>query len=72
MNLWGFGTSERQSKVPEPEAIIEQLAHVGPSTFEIDLSMNGIRKIDPEVQLDLSGIAKGYAVDAVAKILEQG
>jgi thiamine biosynthesis lipoprotein len=71
VNLWGFGPSERRSKAPEPEAIVEILTHTGPSTFEIDLSKNSIRKIDPEAQVDLSGIAKGYAVDAVAEALEQ-
>ena len=50
---------------------MEILTHTGPSTFEIDLSKNSIRKIDPEAQVDLSGIAKGYAVDAVAEALEQ-
>ena len=71
VNLWGFGPSERRSEAPEPGAIVEMLTHTGPSTFEIDLSRNSIRKIDSGVQLDLSGIAKGYAVDAVAEVLEQ-
>ena len=71
VNLWGFGTSERRSKTPEPGTIAEKLTHTGPSIFEIDLSRNSIRKIDPEAQLDLSGIAKGYAVDAVAAVLAQ-
>ena len=71
VNLWGFGSSPRRSKVPEPDAIVERLSHVGPATFEINLSTVSIRKFDPKTQLDLSGIAKGYAVDAVVEILAE-
>lgn len=71
VKLWGFGPSIRRNKAPESKAITEQLGHTGPATFAIDLSRNMIRKVDPEMQLDLSGIAKGYAVDAVAEILAQ-
>ena len=57
--------------MPDAEAITDKLNHIGPTTFEIDLTRNAIRKIDPEVRLDLSGIAKGYAVDAVVEFLKQ-
>jgi thiamine biosynthesis lipoprotein len=68
VNLWGFGSSDRRRTEPDAEAITEQLRHTGPATFEIDLANNRIRKLDTAAQLDLSAIAKGYAVDALAKI----
>lgn len=71
VKLWGFGSSQRQIKVPSPEAIAEMLSHTGPGTVEIDASRGAVRKVDPAAQLDLSGIAKGYAVDAVAGVLEE-
>lgn len=71
VKLWGFGIFPRQHSVPEPDKIAEALTHVGPAAIEIDSSTSSIRKVDPEAQLDLSGIAKGYAVDAIAEMFEE-
>ena len=71
MELWGFGVFPRQQIVPEPNRIAEALSHVGPSTIEIDSTASSIRKVDPKARLDVSGIAKGYAVDAIANILKK-
>ena len=71
VKLWGFGEFPRQQIVPETNRIAEALSYVGPSAVEINASTSSIRKIDPKTQLDLSGIAKGYAVDAVVNILER-
>ncbi len=71
VNLWGFGASERRSEKPGTDSIKEKLAHVGHEKFEIDTDRTAIRKIDLETEIDVSGIAKGYAVDTVAEILLQ-
>ncbi|WP_019987593.1 FAD:protein FMN transferase [Rudanella lutea] len=38
---------------------------------QIEFDMKGIRKPGPAVRLDLNGIAQGYSVDRVARLLEQ-
>ncbi len=69
VEAWGFGSSRSPARVPDPEMISAYLAHSGPDKLEIDPSRGAVRKIDPELQLDLSAIAKGFAVDAVAGVL---
>jgi thiamine biosynthesis lipoprotein len=64
--LWGFGTAGPRSGMPSDAAIEAARPTSGASTIE----RNGarMRRVAP-VQLDLSGIAKGYAVDALADCL---
>lgn len=38
---------------------------------KIDLQNNRIMKKDPRIMLDCSAIAKGFGVDAVARLLER-
>ena len=68
VNAWGFGP-EAFLQPPE-EAVIEALrARVGYQ--KLTLHPDGaVSKSHPEVYCDLSGIAKGYATDAVAAALE--
>lgn len=65
VNAWGFGPGGRTMKPPADS--------VAPSTSfrDIQVMMAGpaLRKATP-VSLDLSGIAKGYGVDAIADALE--
>lgn len=68
IDLWGFGAGARKS-FPDPESIATALRHTGPAKFEVDEARKAIRKTDPETQIDLSGIAKGYAVDALAGVI---
>lgn len=77
VKLWGFGPtsspSADQSALPVPtaEEIAATQARTGFSHLEVRLDPPALRKSDlPELQLDLSGIAKGFAVDALAELLE--
>ncbi|WP_459938850.1 FAD:protein FMN transferase [Desulfonatronum parangueonense] len=71
LDLWGFGpgsSAENDDQPPDMEAVREALEAVG--LRWIDISVPGEpRKLHPQVQLDFGGIAKGYAVDAVAEML---
>ena len=67
-DLWGF--SRHQTQVPEPAAIDALLPHIGLDKVEIDTAQMKLRKTDPEVAIDLSSIAQGYTVGAIAKLLE--
>lgn len=68
VRLWGFD-SDRQ-EVPESAAIEGALKMSGEEAvlFEDGLAV----KRSPGVQLDLGGIAKGFAVDRAIEVLRQG
>jgi len=53
--------------VPSAEAIASAMEVCGTSNIEI--TDNGIRKLNPDVKLDLGGIGKGYAAQKLAEYL---
>ncbi len=67
-DLWGF--SKHEMKVPEQADIDRALTHVGMDKIEVDQGQSRLLKKDPEVGIDLSSIAQGYSVGAVANLLE--
>ena len=67
--LWDFHAAEGEAKLPDEEALAEAVKHVGYTKLEIDGSR--VRLTDPETELDLGGIAKGYIGDLMTKALEQ-
>ena len=67
-DLWGF--SKHEMKVPEQADIDKALTHVGMDKIELDQGQSRLLKKDPEVGIDLSSIAQGYSVGAVANLLE--
>ncbi|MCP4042888.1 MAG: FAD:protein FMN transferase, partial [Gammaproteobacteria bacterium] len=70
INLWGFGPGHQGRRIPTDEQIREQLASVGYTHLHTRDSPPAIRKDIPELRIDLSAIAKGYAVDRIAEHLE--
>jgi len=70
VNLWGFGPDRMRYQVPKAEAIQEILTKTGYIQLIVDEQDASITKKIPELSLDLSALAKGYAVDEVALILE--
>ena len=70
VNLWGFGPEGRASEPPTDEAIAACRPRVGHGLLDVRLDPPALRKRRPDVYVDLSAIAKGFAVDEVAKVLE--
>lgn len=72
VNLWGFGPELHEDRVPSSVDIQRALRHVGMNKVVLDGSPDAptLRKLDPEVYIDLSAIAKGYGVDRLADYLE--
>jgi thiamine biosynthesis lipoprotein len=68
VNLWGFGP-QPAGAIPDAAAIAAAQARLGLNALHIDRSA-GTVTFDKALTLDLSGIAKGYAVDAVAGLLQ--
>ncbi len=68
ITLWGFGRRGTVTQVPDDAAIREALTRVGFDRIRFDAS-GAISKTTPDVTLDLASIAKGYGVDAIARLL---
>ena len=71
VRLWGFGPGRRAGEVPTDEQIAAALEHVGFAKIEVREDPPALRKTAPLVELDLSAIAKGYAVDCVSERLAE-
>ncbi len=70
VDLWNFGPEPAAQRIPTPAEIAQTMESVGPDLLEVQVSPPAIRKRKPSAQLDLSGIAKGYAVDRLAELLK--
>ena len=68
VDLWGFGRSGRQNKIPPQSEIAALLSDIGFENIEV-LSPGFLVKRRAAVTVDLSSIAKGYGVDEVATLL---
>ena len=71
VNLWGFGPDGPTSEPPSEDAIADAMAIVGYDKIVADCEAKLVRKDVPELYIDLSGWAKGHAVDELAKLLDQ-
>jgi len=71
VNLWGFGPKARSDIVPEESAIKEALDKVGSQHVHLRKEPYAIKKDKPNLYIDLSAIAKGYAVDVIADYLDE-
>ncbi len=75
VDLWGFGAGSRivtntVGQQPSVRKINSLLNEVGYQHVELNRQSSSIRKLNAAVTLDLSGIAKGYAVDELASFLD--
>ncbi len=70
MDLWGFGRHKRTTEPPSEQTLRKVRESVGFDKLQLRGEPPAIRKTIPELTIDLSAIAKGYAVDKVADFLE--
>ncbi len=68
VELWGFGADEFSGAVPPPEAIAEARGAVGAGRLTWDTASRTLRR-PAGMRVDLSSIAKGYAVDRLTELL---
>lgn len=69
VNLWGFGPPRQEDRLPRQSEIDAALAKAGHAKLQVRLDPPALRKQQPDLYVDLSAIAKGYAVDRVAELL---
>ena len=63
VNLWGFGTEDRNTLVPTTEEIDKRKKLIGFQKLQVKLTPPLLKKDFAEIYCDLSAIAKGYGVD---------
>ena len=68
VTLWGFGAGEARERVPPPAALAAARERVGQGRLRWRPRERRLGKAG-SVELDLSSIAKGFAVDRVAALL---
>ena len=71
VNLWGFGPEKRPEERPTEEAIALALKQIGYEQLEVRDDPPALKKENPKVYVDLSAIAKGYAVDQISRLLTE-
>lgn len=81
VRLWHFGPQSNkrqppgqrateQLAPPAPEAIQATLQRVGAEHLQVRVNPPALRKTIDDLEIDLSSIAKGFAVDRIAAMLE--
>ncbi len=70
VNAWGFGAVRNAPDAQAIRAARQSMPLAAPGCLELDRPVGRARKHAP-LQLDLCGIAKGYAVDRMAHVLQQ-
>lgn len=70
VDAWGFGPSG-PTQTPAAREIVRLRADSGWDKIKIDAAKATVTKASADVRCDLSGSAKGYAVDRVAEALAQ-
>ena len=73
VNLWGFGPSSSIGalpSIPSAEELDSTLSRVGYEKLRINPVRGEVTRL-ADVYVDLSAIAKGYAVDAISSYLER-
>jgi len=71
VNLWGFGPAGDSGEPPDQDAIAAAMQDVGYEQLQVDCKRPALHKQHPGLYVDLSGWAKGLAVDEVALLLKR-
>ena len=73
VNAWNFGPDRSKRTVPEAEVIASLQDSVGFGKLSVRMNPPALKKTVAGLGIDLSAVAKGYAVDQVVELLnDQG
>ena len=70
VNVWGFGPDMTEDDIPLDAAIADAMARAGYRRIQLRDTPPALKKERSDIYIDLSAIAKGYAVDRVAHYLD--
>jgi len=71
VDLWGFGPAGRVTTPPSEHAIEATLDQTGYRYLQLRWTPPALKKDKAGLRIDLSAVAKGYAVDQVCSFLER-
>ncbi len=71
VEAYGFGPGVFRVDVPSGDELDRLRARIGYQKIELDPVSRTVSKARPDVACDLSGIAKGYAVDCLSEVLDK-
>jgi len=69
VNAWGFGP-QKFLKPPSAEVLLEARKRVGSNKLVLTSKGSSIKRTQKDLYIDLSAIAKGYAVDVLGEVLD--
>lgn len=77
VRFWGFGGGKAPAKIPTEAQIVEVLKRVGSNHLQLEIHRDtgdqiqagSLTKTVADLEVDLSAIAKGYAVDEICRLL---
>lgn len=67
--LWDFHGEESEGKLPDKEELEEAVSHIDYTKIVCDAPNHEVKLLDPEIEIDLGGIAKGYIADQISSLL---
>ncbi len=70
VEAWGYGPAGPVATGPEPARLARMLEAVGFEKLESGPDGASLQKTHPELALDLGAVLQGYALDAMARILD--
>jgi thiamine biosynthesis lipoprotein len=70
VDLWGFGPGSAERRVPQPARVDAALERTGLARVRTRGPRPAIAKVSAGLEIDLSGIAKGFGVDRLVERLE--
>lgn len=70
VKLWGFHSNDYSQETIPNKDTIERLVLSNPSLNDIKINKKILKSKNNDVQIDLGGYAKGYALDKAKKILQ--
>ncbi|MEM7412764.1 MAG: FAD:protein FMN transferase [Myxococcota bacterium] len=71
VDAWGFGARPRRATAPEAEQLASLRRDVGRHWLRLDAVERSVEKRRAGVRVDLSAVAKGYAVDLLAQTVSE-
>lgn len=70
VNAWSFGPDRGERSVPDADQLEQIRQSVGYQKLEVRTQPPALKKAVPELQVDLSALAKGHGVDRVVELLD--
>jgi len=69
VEAWGFGRGDVEAPTPTPQETASLRERIGFEKLDLEDAGPALSKRDPDLEVDVSAIAKGHGVDAVAGAL---